>query len=472
MADGPLRRRTLLRATGVAVGTAALAGCPASREADDDGEPADGGTGDAESGDGEPGDSEPVDVAPELDVVPSLADGVLVADVAALRADDALQVRLDRVTSTLRPLTYADDSAVQLSGIEDVTLFASAKSWEPTGARLSAGWSEAAVRGALERYPYDLPTERYAGHIIHVTDRDTAGLAALGDGAFVTGTLEAVEAAIDVETGATEPLDGPVRDAFAKTPGGPLRFAFTYPHWAVDFEAIATPAGVHSLDRETRLLVSRGRGAYVVDGDERHGSVTLETDSADAANTLAGEIDDALTVARETVPADPGQDGAAASLSRRTPFALSVDVDGPAVTIDVADGEVLPLLLASGYSQALAPGPGTDLSRPRISPQAIFEFSYDDTTGTLTITHTSGESIVADRLSIRGRGITAVDGVDQTSAGPWAGDASGSIGGRQAVRAGDRVTVGVAPDYVVRLEWSADEDATLAVLDVDSGPDF
>lgn len=104
-------------------------------------------------------------------------------------------------------------------------------------------------------------------------------------------------------------------------------------------------------------------------------------------------------------------------------------------------------------------------------PYAAFEFDYDereDGTGVLEATHDGGDRLDPEELFVRGEGFADVSGVDQTSAGPWHGTASGDDG---AVVSGDSVTVGVTAAYDVSIAWeSADSDAS-ATLASDRGPE-
>jgi type IV secretory pathway TrbL component len=87
-------------------------------------------------------------------------------------------------------------------------------------------------------------------------------------------------------------------------------------------------------------------------------------------------------------------------------------------------------------------------------------------TGVLTITHTSGESLNAANVSIRGSGIGSVDGAEPDVTSPntnWA-----TATGRQEITAGDSVTVGVEADYDVSVIWESED--SYSILATDSGP--
>ena len=89
------------------------------------------------------------------------------------------------------------------------------------------------------------------------------------------------------------------------------------------------------------------------------------------------------------------------------------------------------------------------------TPQAAFDYETTETAnGTrLTVTHDGGDPIPADWLRVQGD-LTAVPGADRTRAGPWNGSTTRI---EQAFRPGphvapgDRITVGVPEDCVVRV---------------------
>lgn len=106
-----------------------------------------------------------------------------------------------------------------------------------------------------------------------------------------------------------------------------------------------------------------------------------------------------------------------------------------------------------------------------VAPTARFAFEYDASAGVLTVTHAGGGTIVASELRLRGEGFGQADGADMTAPGRWAGEASGTLEGEPAVRAGDAVTVGVTPAYVVRVVWAEPDSDRSAMLAADRGPD-
>jgi hypothetical protein len=94
------------------------------------------------------------------------------------------------------------------------------------------------------------------------------------------------------------------------------------------------------------------------------------------------------------------------------------------------------------------------------TPQVAFATSYeavDETHGVLTVRHDGGDAVPRTELYVRGAGITAVDGVDQTEAGEWAGDALWTDGAAR-VEPGNETTVGVRADCEVDVVYQRGGD--------------
>lgn len=132
----------------------------------------------------------------------------------------------------------------------------------------------------------------------------------------------------------------------------------------------------------------------------------------------------------------------------------SVSTDGRVVgaTADVPTGDLGPFELSSS---------------PDESPQINFAFDYDADAGTVTVTHQGGDAVPAERLELQGQGFADREGTDQTSAGTWAGEASGD---GDVVVAGDSVVVGVTPSYRLFVLFTP-ESGRGATLATDTGPD-
>ena len=91
-------------------------------------------------------------------------------------------------------------------------------------------------------------------------------------------------------------------------------------------------------------------------------------------------------------------------------------------------------------------------------PTASFDFEYDEDagggTGDLTVTHTSGNTIEAQNLYLRG----------DTDHGDWSGSYS-------KVSAGDSKTISVSSSETIRVVWESDGGSQTSTLEKWSGPD-
>lgn len=99
-----------------------------------------------------------------------------------------------------------------------------------------------------------------------------------------------------------------------------------------------------------------------------------------------------------------------------------------------------------------------------------FAFEYDPDAETLEITHDGGGPVRQTALLIRGKGFTNAADADQTSQGRWQGTASGTVDGSQVVTEGDSVTVGVRPDYALRVVSQPSRSSQPETLGMDTGP--
>ena len=121
-------------------------------------------------------------------------------------------------------------------------------------------------------------------------------------------------------------------------------------------------------------------------------------------------------------------------------------------------------------------------NQSNVSPQASFDADYDASESNLTITHDSGDAIVATELYLRGNGFNNSNNnwnwsAFKTNDEPWgSGDdgwnatVSGQSEGEDAVVAGDRLKVAAADDYELRAVWESTEGDSSNTLLEDEGP--
>ena len=446
-------RRRLLGRGSVVLATAALAGCPSGSETgtDGDGEPTTGegdrttapatptatltGTGPAT---GTPaGEQSAADLAGFTDWLPAPSTIEFVPDTGyAFRAVAAAGIR--DFSDALPDSTTADlQQQIALPGIEtlaDATTFLQF-------ARSAFLYTAAFDRGAVEEEFQRLgvtPVGDYRGFTVLTASDPRA--AAVGDDAVLTvdrfsstDTVDkrpAVEAVIDARTGNGPRYTGAIPDCDRLVDAlGPGHHVTGRTH-----EVGATFDGA----------VGEGTSTHVGSTDTRVRASVIFDETADE-DALAAWVGDA--------PVFAGTDPTTA-------------VDGRVVTADTA----VPTGELTAFPPAF-PGPEITESPPSRLPQVAFGFEYESTgdgRGRLTVTHEAGDSVSADQLFLRGQGFADVAGVDQTSQGPWQGEASGD-GGR--VVAGDSAVAGVTSDYQVSVQWESADGGVDGVFASDQGPD-
>ena len=135
---------------------------------------------------------------------------------------------------------------------------------------------------------------------------------------------------------------------------------------------------------------------------------------------------------------------------------------GDATPTVSADGRVV-LAEADVATDALGP---FEIDSDSEQPQVALDFAYDSEAGTVTITHSGGDAVPADRLELQGEGFADRDSADQTSTGQWAGEASGD---ENTVVPGDSVVIGVTPTYRVLVLYTR-QSGSGVTLGSDRGP--
>jgi hypothetical protein len=386
-----------------------------------------------------------------LGVVPAGATVVGVADVGALLADDALRARLNDFlaaagetaetvpTAVESVLNAATDAAgLDPRSLSSLVAFGSFDADGPTGLVARGDWTTADVRTALEAGGTRVESRTYGGESILLGEGVAVGVPA--DGTFAVGDRSTVERVIDAVADEAPRFEGHLREAFEATSPGAIRVAAVAPDDLGEGTAGDDPA----VDPAAVRSITHAYGAYVIDGDERRASITIETDDADAADTLGSDLEAAraevVSSLEERPTARPIVDEFATELE-----SVAVAADGTAVVVEADDGTVLVTLPLALYSAFLV-GFGSRPS-PDPTPAVAFEFESDPEAGTLTITHVGGDTVRARALAIRGEGLAT---------GTWAelgGEADGEVGGDPAVVAGDAVSLDADPAYVARVVW-------------------
>ena len=111
-----------------------------------------------------------------------------------------------------------------------------------------------------------------------------------------------------------------------------------------------------------------------------------------------------------------------------------------------------------------------------VAPQASFSVDYDSSTspsgwsGNLTVSHDSGDSVVASELYLRGDGFLSPGNAWEDYDSDLR-TISGSSEGESAVVAGDQADFGADDDYEISVVWESSEGDDSTTLTEDTGPD-
>jgi len=413
----------------------------------------------------------------------TVPDGVTLAltvDAEAVRNDDATKTlvnawfegRTEGSTRDDRPESYddllgrfEDDFGLDPTAVSSLTPFFDGGGFYGFGARggaavVTADWAPEDITESLSdsmgnSYEED---EHYGQPIYHPeTDRYYGAgiwLGVLGDGEYVVGLESAVRETIEVSLGEVESLDGRMQAAYAATRDAPVRFVLDLPLGLLpdEIERDDTTVQLEPLNE-----VATVAGAVTRDGNTRGIEVTMAADDTDTAENLVDTIEGYIAF----VEGGTEREAMVEVLNE-----VAVSRDGSDVVLryestvdDLAD-------TVRAFAE-----PRDDRRRHRDTPAVAFSFDYDESAGTVEITHDGGDSVQATALHVRGAGFADADGADMTSGGQWRGSASGEIDGESAVVAGDRVVVGVDGDYELAVVWEREDDQVSATLARDIGPD-
>ena len=453
-------RRSILRAGGIAATTLAagsLAGCVDSL----------GNLGSAGSN--------------PIDDVPPVADALFTVDMNTFLADDGVRTTYNAwlearaksewydgpttLSGTLE--NFAQTEGFDLRDLSSLTAFFSfdgeggLTSNDGTGYIFEGSWDEATVLGIVNHEYVTYTESTYNGHTIHEGDDEYAAtVGVIADGKYVLGGPDAVRGAIDVAEDDTDPLGGPVADAYRATDAGPVRFATSFREDWVP-EEVAGREG--PIDLSSVAAVETVGGSIYRRGNTRGLEVTLNAPDGTTATEIEDVLTGLLTLARHNVAAEEDSPDYLLELIEDT----SVERSGSTVTATVERtvSELETIAAEMGDPGPVMSGGAGGGSQGRDAPTVSFAWDYDADAGTVTITHQSGDTIPAAELYVRGENLATAAEADMTESGPWAGT-SGDAG---AVAAGDSVVVGVDPDYRISLVWQGESQS--AILEHAEGPE-
>lgn len=416
-----------------------------------------------------------------LGPVPSSADAVATIDVDTFLDDEAVRSAYDAFLDVRAQSEDYDGPETLAATLEE---FASSEGFDPRDldrAVLFSSYTEGGNAGATDDTAFvfegnwdesDVLTLVGAdGEYTETSDGDytlyeppdeygeTVGV--LDDGRYVVGGTAPMKAAIDVDRGESDPIDGPVADTYGSTTAGPIRFA-------ARVEQSWFPEDVEGEDGTIDLSPVRAieavSGALYRNGTTRGVRLRLHAPDEGTAVDLEETVH-ALVALAESQSSQ--SDGAAMpTYLENLLTAVTVERSGAAVVVSVERTVTELEGMASDIGELASGASGSAGSNTSAeSPAVNFEFEYAADPGTVTITHTAGDTVAADELLVDGEGFADADGADMTEPGPW----GGRTGEDGQISAGDSVVVGVRSDCVLRLVWQR-EDHAVTLADY-AGPD-
>mgnify|MGYP000256511576 CR=1 FL=1 len=444
MTEKRVTRRTALKAGAGAGLLTALTGCLDSGSTS--------GNGDGPSGGG------------SIDAVPSGATAIAYLDTGQLLDDEMVRRGFNRVIEIFqqqRPdavpvenyeqaLTMVESEiGLDPEGLQSAQFFSGAMG-AATGLLFEADWSEDEIISTIENQGMATLTSRSEdGHTIYADDDGNEGFVALADGRYLLAESATIDSVLAVLAGEAEPVSGALADAYADT-SGMMRFAADVSE--ADLSSDEQLSAMDDVD-----MVS---GSLTESGNTRTLSVRMSTSGSSSAADLADQINEGVDLMRSQLDQYPEVEQYVENPGQHLD-AVAVSQSGSAVTVTysgspelVGEGGML-ILAAVVASFALGLGQEVEMT----GPQASFDWDYDSSAGTVTITHQSGDTIDGADLSIRGD--TGTGPINKT----WADY------GVDEVMAGSSVTVqNVTDSFDLDLVWVSDDGNDSAILSEFVGP--
>jgi hypothetical protein len=143
----------------------------------------------------------------------------------------------------------------------------------------------------------DLSETTYEGYTVYVNESADDGqaelLGVLGEGLYVMGTEAAVEDAIDVDRGASDPVSGDLRETYRNTRDGYIQFATSLEKSDINDSTLPGTAGGYSREQVRDLFEDTHTvaGSYYTDGDAIGFETRFGTNGEDTAGDLTNLVD-------------------------------------------------------------------------------------------------------------------------------------------------------------------------------------
>lgn len=245
-----------------------------------------------------------------LSRVPEDAAFVATANVEALLADDGVE-ELANTYFSLRAESeyyegpedlegaldeYEDDLGLDPRAVTTIVSFgeyggeqsygvAGALDQSYAGMIVESDWTTDDVEDAISDQGMEYTEDEYGDTTVFEPEYEqSVWVGVLGEGAFVFGTQDAMEDAIDVANGDDDGIDADLKDAYDKSRDGLARFASDVPEKQLPQE-VPTGDG-NRMDAEPLTDVSTTYGSLYGDGDTRGMAVNMVADDQDTAEDI------------------------------------------------------------------------------------------------------------------------------------------------------------------------------------------
>ncbi|ELZ02871.1 hypothetical protein C482_04391 [Natrialba chahannaoensis JCM 10990] len=250
--------------------------------------------------------------------VPSDTDTLIHIDMAML-ADDDHQQLVDSMADGESDDTndqedivseFEAETGLELEDADELLLFTSFDDnpWDDSGIIVQSDWTTDEVVSAAEdteETPYE--EREFDGETVHYEPESESRqstemhIGELGDGTFVFGSQDTVEASLAVEYGDEEALSGDIRDAYDETRDGHVTLATTLPKSTVPTD---DPSAPDDIDFEAFYNVEVLTSVYDTDDGEAGFETTLHTTGEDEALDVADVIDGGISIASGSMADD------------------------------------------------------------------------------------------------------------------------------------------------------------------------
>ncbi|WP_246983481.1 twin-arginine translocation signal domain-containing protein [Halorientalis marina] len=257
-----------------------------------------------------------------LSAVPEDTNGVVYADIDAIREDEGVRTVTDAYLSARSesewydgPEDYEealeefeDESDLDPEGAHEIVAFAeyggeySLVDNEYTAVIVDADWDVDDVVDSIEEdNNYEFDEEEHSGQPFYEPDEDYGSyIGVLGDDRMVIGQEDAVEDAIDADQGEDDGIEDELDGAYSNTRSAPVRYASIMPDPG-EHDSVPESYGRGEDEVDLGVLedVTTVAGAVYAEGDTRGVEVTMTAEDTDTAENLTDIVEGAISYAEE-----------------------------------------------------------------------------------------------------------------------------------------------------------------------------